>query len=427
MRVLITNLFIHSNSGTETVSALLADGLRQAGHDVAVFAPTLGGLAQGMRARGHKVHDRIAEITEKPDVIHAHHLTPTLIAMARFPDVPIVFTCHSSFFEVEAPMLHPQIRQWVAVDEACRAKSLSHGVPSDRLSIIHNAVDLKRFKPRQPLPTKPVRGLLLTKNREHQQAVRQACAIMDISLDEMGPATGKISGEIEKDLVNYDIVFATARMAIEAATVGCAVIVCDARGFAGLLSTGNMKRWRDWNLGVGLLSEPTTIENVTRAISEYDAGDTRSVMLYMRSVAGLDAYIDDYVQIYQNAVEDHTPLNTTECHLASAHWIEELAVTSEKRKWHAIATELGQLQENNYQDVFLARLGDVEAGLRDVRRDAQESSVSVGNRLDATNDLLASINGSTAAVGRFTEQARNFYQALIPTSVRKVLYRWRQQ
>jgi 3-hydroxyisobutyrate dehydrogenase-like beta-hydroxyacid dehydrogenase len=63
-----------SNSGTETVSALLADGLRQAGHEVVVFAPTLGGLAQGMRARGHKVHDRIDQITEKPDVIHAHHL-----------------------------------------------------------------------------------------------------------------------------------------------------------------------------------------------------------------------------------------------------------------------------------------------------------------------------------------------------------------
>jgi hypothetical protein len=250
---------------------------------------------------------------------------------------------------------------------------------------------------------------------------------MNVTLDEMGPATGKISGEIEKDLVNYDIVFATARMAIEAAAVGCSVIVCDARGFAGRLSTANIERWRDWNLGVGLLSQPTTIENVTQAISEYDADDAHRVMLYMRSVAGLDAYIDDYVRIYQKAVEDHTPLDTTECHLASAHWIEELVVTIEKRKWHAIATELGQHQENNYQDVFLARLGDVEAGLRDVRRDAQESSVSVGNRLDATNDLLASINGSTAAVGRFTDQARNFYQALIPASVRKLLYRWRQQ
>lgn len=119
-------------------------------------------------------------------------------------------------------------------------------------------------------------------------------------------------------------------MAIEAATVGCSVIVCDARGFAGRLSTENMEHWRDWNFGVGLLAQPTTIENVTQAISEYDADDAHGVMLYMRSVAGLDAYIDDYVRIYEKAVDDHTPLNTTECHLASAHWIEELAVTSEK-------------------------------------------------------------------------------------------------
>ena len=78
-----------------------------------------------MRRRGHHVVDRIAEIVEKPDIIHAQHLTPCLTALARFPDVPAVFSCHSAFFEVEAPMLHPQIRHWIAVDEACRVKCLS--------------------------------------------------------------------------------------------------------------------------------------------------------------------------------------------------------------------------------------------------------------------------------------------------------------
>ena len=51
-------------------------------------------------------------------------------------------------------------------------------------------------------------------------------------------------------------------MALEAAAVGCSVVVCDARGFAGLLDTANMEAWRRMNLGVGLLTRPTTVENL---------------------------------------------------------------------------------------------------------------------------------------------------------------------
>ncbi|MFD1986838.1 glycosyltransferase family 4 protein [Mesorhizobium newzealandense] len=170
---------------------MLADGLRGAGHQTMVLAPTLGDMADRMRRRGHHVVDRIAEIVEKPDIIHGQHLTPCLTALARFPDVPAVFSCHSAFFEVEAPMLHPQIRRWIAVDEACKAKCLSRGVPADRLDLIYNAVDLDRFKPRLPLPTRPARGLLLTKNFDHQQAVREACSKSNVHLDELGPATGR--------------------------------------------------------------------------------------------------------------------------------------------------------------------------------------------------------------------------------------------
>ncbi|MER8922444.1 hypothetical protein [Mesorhizobium sp. M0802] len=60
----------------------------------------------------------------------------------------------------------------------------------------------------------------MTKNFDHQAAVRQACAKNGIELDELGPATGRFSHQLEQDLLGYDIVFATARMAIEAAAVG---------------------------------------------------------------------------------------------------------------------------------------------------------------------------------------------------------------
>ena len=105
-----------------------------------------------MQARGHIVVDRLAMLPQRPDVMHLQHITPALMALVAFPDVPAVFTCHSATIEVEAPRLHPQIRRYVAVDDFCRAFCVKRGIPEDRLSVILNAVDLGRFKARPPLP-----------------------------------------------------------------------------------------------------------------------------------------------------------------------------------------------------------------------------------------------------------------------------------
>jgi LPS sulfotransferase NodH len=59
----------------------------------------------------------LAMLPQHPDVMHLQHITPALMALVAFPDVPAVFTCHSATIEVEVPRLHPQIRRYVAVDD----------------------------------------------------------------------------------------------------------------------------------------------------------------------------------------------------------------------------------------------------------------------------------------------------------------------
>ena len=107
MRVLITNLFLANNSGSEVVVELLADGLRRAGHQPMILSPVLGPQADRMRTRGHIIVDRVAALPAAPDVIHAQHVTVALSALAAFPETPAVFACHSANFEVEAPRPHP--------------------------------------------------------------------------------------------------------------------------------------------------------------------------------------------------------------------------------------------------------------------------------------------------------------------------------
>lgn len=339
MRVLITNLHLQNHSGSENVVELLADGLRSAGHQPAVYAPSLGGQADQMRRRGHLVVDRIGQLTATPDIIHGQHLTPCLAAMARFPDVPVVFSCHSAFFEVEVPLPHPQIREVVAVDDSCAARCRERGVPEDRLSVVLNAVDLDRFRRRPPLPETPRKALLLIKNHGHRDMVRSACATTGLVLDELGPASGTTVPDLENRLPDYDLVFATARMALEAAVVGCAVVVCDDRGFAGMLDTGNLAAWRTRNFGVGVLTQPVTLENLHAAIARYDPADAAQVADDLHQSVGQAAYVERFLAIYDRAIGRPAPARD-DVAAATAFWAEELGVTLSQRTWQTIVREL---------------------------------------------------------------------------------------
>jgi glycosyltransferase involved in cell wall biosynthesis len=340
LRVLITNLFVANSSGSEAVVELLADALRRAGHAPMIFAPTLGPQAERMQARGHIVVDRLAMLPQRPDVLHLQHITPALMALVAFPDVPAVFTCHSATIEVEAPRLHPQIKRYVAVDDFCRALCVKRGIQEDRISVILNAVDIRRFEARPPLPPEPKAALMLTKTFEQQNLVRAACAKAGLTLDELGPATREMSDQLENVLPRYDIVFATARMALEAAAVGCAVVVADGRGFAGMLRSENLKAWRRLNFGAGLLTAPVTAAALDAAIAAYDAADVAEICRCLRVEASADDYAAAYLQLYTQATGEAVPQDISHA-AATAGWLEDLLPSAAPRAWLDVTRETG--------------------------------------------------------------------------------------
>jgi hypothetical protein len=324
------------------VVELLADALSRAGHVPMVFAPALGAQAKRMQAHGHIVVDRLALIPQCPDVMHLQHVTPALMALAAFPQVPAVFSCHSATFEIEAPRLHPQIRRFVAVDDLCRARCVKREIPEDRLSVILNAVDLARFPPRLPLPARPKTALMLTKTWEQQGLVRAACARAGLALDELGPATQEMSDQLEKVLPRYDIVFATARMALEAAAVGCAVVVVDGRGFGGILRSENLAAWRRLNFGAGLLTKPVTAAALDAAIVAYDATDVAEVCARLRAEASADDYAAAYLKLYAEAIGEGVVQDASHT-AATVAWLEDLLPSAAPRAWLSVARETGLL------------------------------------------------------------------------------------
>ena len=94
MRVLITNLAMHSRSGTEAYVRDLALGLLRRGHTPIVYSPSLGKIAGEIRAHTVPVVDNLEALGCKPDVIHGHHLHETITALLRFPKTPVLWLCH---------------------------------------------------------------------------------------------------------------------------------------------------------------------------------------------------------------------------------------------------------------------------------------------------------------------------------------------
>ena len=422
LRVLISNLFVARGSGSEAVVELLADGLRRGGHHPMLYAPLLGPQATRMRARGHIVVDRLAALPAKPDVLHLQHTTPALMAMAAFPDVPAVFACHSAQFEVEAPRPHPQIRHWVAVDDLCRDRCLSRGVPAERLSVILNAVDMARFHARSSLPPKPARGLLLTKTFDQQALVRAVCVQAGIALDELGPATGRVSDRLEDELPYYDLVFATARMALEAASVGCAVVVGDGRGFAGMLTSDNLDAWRRLNFGAGLLSGPTTADGLRAAILEYDPADAALVTARLRAEAAVEPYVAAHLALYHAAMADPPPPAPAMA-AATAAWLEEQLPSPTSRPWLDVAGEIGG---------FTA--APLEQAVRNSEQRNVESITAIAARQEAAlaETTMALATAEARLIGRLEVRPeppaapwwRSLWRRTVPPVIRRPLYRW---
>src|SRR5262245_46455665 len=189
LRVLITNHHLATHAGTAMYVRDLAIALAKRGHEPVVYSQRLGEVATGIAEAGVQVVDDVAKILIPPDIIHGHHTIPTLDALARFPAVPGLYVCHDATSYVDTPPIFPRILRHVAVDNNCRERILKARVPCHSVRVIYNAVDLERFRARDPLPSRPRRALLFSNyasETTHLPAVREACASAGLPLDVIG-------------------------------------------------------------------------------------------------------------------------------------------------------------------------------------------------------------------------------------------------
>jgi hypothetical protein len=306
LRVLITNNTLAARAGSELYVRDLATALLRRGHTPIVYSTELGTVAEELRLATIPATDDLRSLAHPPDIIHGHHHLDTMTALLHFPHVPCVYFCHGWLPWEEAAPRFPRIYQYVAVDHTCRDRLLyHHGIPEHQIEVLLNFVDLEKFQPRpRPLPTQPKRALVFSNaaSRHHLHTIQHACEQLGITVDVAGIHSGQACAQPEQILGNYDLVFAKARAALEAMSVGASVILCDAVGAGALVTTNNFDQLRPLNFGIRALQDPISVAGLRDKILGYDPADAAKVSQRIRETAGQEAVVEQVIRIYQKVL-----------------------------------------------------------------------------------------------------------------------------
>lgn len=310
MNILITNIWLVNHAGTEVYVRDLAIALSGRGINVEVYSPELGVVANEIRSAGIHVTDSVDQLVNNPDLIHAHHFIPTMDAIIRFPEVPVVYFLHDRRNPVDTPPKYRNIMKYVAVDYNCLDRLvIDNGIPEQSTSILYNWVDTTRFRFRETFHDKPQKALVFSNTAtpdNYFRTIQETCFALGIKTDGLGFNLRNSTRYPEQVLHDYDIVFAKAKAAMEALSTGAGVIVCDILGMGGMVCAENFDYFRKYNFGMKTLTRPVDPALIIREIEKYNVKDIKVTGQMIREDAAIGPLVDKILLLYNNAIKEYS-------------------------------------------------------------------------------------------------------------------------
>lgn len=312
-RILITQRELKNFGGSEFFAIEVARALKQRGHEVAIYCPSPGKLANIVTPSGIPVCGTPDAVPFIPDVIHGQHHLPTMAALAHFPGVPAIYCWHGARPWVEQPPIHPRIR-FNVVTSARMAPRLATetGTPEDRIVTIPNFVDLDRFSRVRKIEGQPRRAVLYGQSGFYPAELtmlEQSCAAHGIILDKVGYAYGNPRPRPEYFLPDYDIAFAIGRSALEALACGCAVIPVVPQLAGSLITMETFDTWAASNFSPRYFTSASIMDTewLGRELAAFKRADILQVMEKVRSEHAIGPAITAFETLYQRAMFASAP------------------------------------------------------------------------------------------------------------------------
>ncbi len=305
LSVLLTNLHLDAFEGSETYTFTLAKGLRDLGHRVVVYSPILGRMAERIARLGVQVCDDLEAVRgQPPDVMHIQHNVLAVQARALLPRVPLVFHCHGVLPPPEQPpSIDLNIQHYLAVSEEVRDHLRRAGVPPERIAILRNPVDTRRFRPGRPLRQRP-RAALILSNRidaDTLSIIQKACRQHGIAVRLLGQKTTPV-WDVERHLNRADIVFSLGRGVLEAMACGRAVYIYDYQGADGWITPESVAEIQRCNFSGRRYGRRLSEEALVEDLRRYDPAMGPANRAIAEAQFSLEAYLPRLLDLYDQAI-----------------------------------------------------------------------------------------------------------------------------
>jgi len=406
MRILITQRELVQRGGSEMVAVEVALELKQRGHEVAVYTQRCGALGQTLQPYGVPVKTQVTELPWTPEVIHGQHHLPTMAALCRFPEAPAIYYCHGVIPIPERAPLHPHIHVYAGMCSAIVDTMVTAwGIPKEKVAVIENFVNLRRFSSVRTPPERPRRALLFGNSAASGPmipALESFCREQGLELDKLGHCFGSMQDRPEHVLPEYDVVFAGGKSALEAMACGCAVIPFVSSLAGELVTPENLSRWTATNFSPRLHSPAPAVNAawLRDQLHAYDPQKTAEVTHQVRRSHDLQHAVNRLEATYQTALQKHSERPAV---AKTGEWSELARYLEQVAADYENAVHSAQDRTRDLECV-IEKLRDAERRLAEAHRtlaSEQDKKSSLRKHMDElTNKLAKSEKGRLAAEAR---------------------------
>lgn len=263
-------------SGSSTYTFTLASELRKKSHMVDVFTLFGGALLKKFKEKKIKVFRDLKKIKNKNyDCILAQHSIPALLIRSIFQNTPMIHISHgilpkNSFLEFPSS-IDVNIQKYIAVSEEVRDNLLKNfAVPREKIKIIRNFVDTRRFFPKTKINNYPKRILLISNkiDKESYTIIKKACRINHAKLTVIG--FNKSTIDIENYINNSDLVISLGRGILEAMSCGRAALVFDCKKGDGIITANNIDEIKRNNFSGRMYNISFNETSLDKEIAKYN-------------------------------------------------------------------------------------------------------------------------------------------------------------
>jgi hypothetical protein len=310
MKILITTHHLKNREGSELFTINLAKELKKRQHEIFVFSPILGTVAEELKESKISVFDNLMDLaSQKFDLIHAQHNTTAILARSIFPTTPIVITLHGILPDLEQPpSIDLGIEKYLVVSEEIQVNLIQkYSIDKEKIEIVRNFIDNEKYSPTSKI-NQQAKNLLVISNRstvKERNIILAACQELDLNYQHIGLPDNPVINV--NDYINQaDIVITLGRGSLEAMSCARNVIIFDIHGGDGFIDEKSFYEIRKNNFSGRRYGHQYSKIDLVNEIKKYNPSLGKTLREIVNKENSTQTIINQLEKIYQIASRQKT-------------------------------------------------------------------------------------------------------------------------